>query len=173
MKIAIIYGTTTGNTQEVAELVKGHLGDLADEPVDVTDFDPPSVADYDALLLGIPTWHVGDMQDDWDDAATRFNIPEMKGLKVAMFGCGDQDGYPDTFGDAFGLLWDIIEPAGPELFGLWPTEGYTFDNSAGVRDDKFMGLMCDNDCQPDLTEERVKQWCALLKQELGVEVAQA
>lgn len=171
MLIGIVYGSTMGNTQRVAEQIKDLLGKHAADPVDVIDFNAKDIAKYDALLLGIPTWHVGEMQDDWVDAADRFNSPLLKGKKVALFGCGDQAGYPDTFGDALGLLWDIIEPAGPTLVGKWPTDGYSFDNSAGVRDGKFLGLMCDNDYQPELTDERVRQWVAQIKSELGLTVA--
>jgi len=168
MKIGIIYGSTMGNTQDVAERIGSLLGDVAAEPIDVIDFEPASLADYDAVLLGIPTWHVGEMQDDWVDAAEKFNNPAIAGKKVAMFGCGDQAGYPDTFGDALGLLWDIIAPAGPELIGRWSTEGYNFDNSHGVREGKFLGLMCDNDYEPELTDERVEKWVEQVKSELGI-----
>lgn len=167
MKIAIIYGSTTGMTQIVAGKIKERLGDLADEPADVSTFNPERIADYDALLLGIPTWNIGEMQEEWEDVAPKFLIPELQGKRVAMFGLGDQMGYPDTFGDALGLLWDIIEPAGPVLFGRWPTEGYEYEASAGERDGTFLGLMCDDDQQPELTEERLDKWCAQVLQELG------
>ncbi|MEL6797371.1 MAG: flavodoxin [Planctomycetota bacterium] len=171
MKIAIVYGSTTGMTQAVAEQIKDELGDAADAPYDVISFKPEDIAKYDALLLGIPTWHIGEMQEDWEDAASSFAVPEIKGKKVALFGLGDQGGYPDTFGDALGLLWNIIEPAGAELVGRWPTDSYTFDESVGVVDGKFLGLMCDEDQQPELTEERVTKWCAQIKQELGLDAA--
>lgn len=173
MKIAIIYGSTTGVTQRIAERIKELLGDVADEPVDVNSFDPPTMESYDALLLGIPTWNIGEMQEDWEDAAASFVIPELRGKKVAIFGCGDQGGYPDTFCDGHGLLWDILEPGGPELFGRWATEGYTYDASAGERDGTFLGLVVDDDHQPDLTDERVEQWCAQIKRELGLSAVSA
>ncbi|MEM1424033.1 MAG: flavodoxin [Planctomycetota bacterium] len=173
MKIGIIYGTSMGNTQDVAEQIKEHLGDAADDPIEVIRFDPPDIAQYDVLLLGIPTWHVGEMQDDWEDVAEQYNIPQMNAKKVGFFGCGDQAGYPTTFGDAFGHLWDIIEPAGPELIGRCSTDGYEFEESFGVRDGTFLGLMCDNDYQPELTDDRIAAWCKQLKQELGLETVDA
>ena len=166
MKIAIIYGSTMGNTQEVAELIKEQLGSRASDPVDVTRFDPADIVNYEALILGNPTWHIGQMQDDWEDAASNYHTPAMSGRVVALFGCGDQAGYPDTFGDALGRLWDIIEPAGPTLVGRWAVDGYSFEESAAVRDGAFLGLVCDNDSQPELTEERVEQWCQQLMLEL-------
>ncbi|MEM6312759.1 MAG: flavodoxin [Planctomycetota bacterium] len=168
MKIAIIYGTTTGMTLDIAEQIKQNLGDLADAPHDIGDFDPADIANYDALLLGIPTWDVGEMQYDWEMAMESFAVPELAGKKVALFGCGDQEGYPDTFGDALGLLWDGIQAAGPTLIGRWPTDGYNYDASAGERDGKFLGLICDEDNQADQTPERVTAWCEQIKQELGV-----
>ncbi|MEM1185349.1 MAG: flavodoxin [Planctomycetota bacterium] len=168
MRIAIIYGSTTGVTQRISQQIKDLLGDIAAEPVDVTLFDPRDVAKYDALLLGIPTWNIGEMQEDWEDAASGFLIPEIRGKKIAIFGCGDQGGYPDTFGDAHGLLWNILEPAGPALIGTWPTDGYEYDGSAAERDGRFLGLIVDDDHQPELSDIRVREWCEQIKRELGL-----
>ncbi|NRA56877.1 MAG: flavodoxin [Phycisphaerales bacterium] len=168
MKIGIIYGSSTGATEIVADHIKDHFGELASSPIEVYKFDPKGMEQYDVLLLGIPTWHIGEMQEDWEDAAEKFAIPQMKGKKVGLFGCGDQGGYPDTFGDALGLLWDIIEPAGPELIGRWSTDGYDYEASVGERDGTFLGLMVDEDHQPSLSNERIEKWCTQVKQELGL-----
>ncbi|MEM7808076.1 MAG: flavodoxin [Planctomycetota bacterium] len=174
MNIAIIYGTTTGQTADVAQQIKDQLGDLAADPIEVDNFDLATVGAYDALLLGIPTWDVGEMQYDWDMVADDFAGADLAGKTIALFGCGDQGAYADTFGDALGLLWDKLEPSGPKLVGRWSTDGYDYDASVGVREGKFLGLMCDQDCQPELTEERIRRWCEQLKAELeGAEVAAA
>ena len=36
---------------------------------------------------------------------------------------------------------------------------------------KFCGLALDDDCQPELTEQRIKDWCEQVKTELGLETA--
>ena len=168
LKIGIIYGSTTGATELVADNIKHHLGDLASSPIEVYKFEPKDIAQFDVVLFGIPTWNIGEMQEDWEDAAEEFAIPEMKGKKVGLFGCGDQGGYPDTFGDALGLLWDISEPAGAQLIGRWSTDGYDYEASAGERDGKLLGLMVDEDHQPSLSDERIEKWCVQVKLELGL-----
>ena len=52
------------------------------------------------------------------------------------------------------------------MHGLWSTEGYEHTASkAELADGKFCGLMCDEDNQYDLSEERAKKWVAQLKAE--------
>jgi len=52
--------------------------------------------------------------------------------------------------------------------GLWPNEGYEFDDSAALVGDKFLGLSLDEDNQSDLTPQRVEAWVSQLKEEFGL-----
>ena len=52
---------------------------------------------------------------------------DFTGKKVGFIGLGDQDGYPDNFLDALGIIWDVVEKNGGSLFGTWPTDGFEFD----------------------------------------------
>lgn len=167
-KIGIFYGSSTGNTRTIAELLHQELAGLADDPVDIADASLEDMMAYDVLLLGIPTWDVGEMQEDWAEVSEELPGLDWSGKRVAVFGCGDQNGYPENFGDALGLLWDLIEPKGAELIGLWPTDGYEFESSVALKDDKFLGMIADFENQEPLNEERVKAWAAQLKGELGV-----
>ena len=90
----------------------------------------------------------------------------VEGKKVAVFGLGDQQSYGDYFCDAAGELYDLFKAKGCHMHGLWSTEGYEhIASKAEVGDGKFCGLMCDEDNQYDLSEERAKQWVAQLKAE--------
>ena len=51
------------------------------------------------------------------------------------------------------------------MFGLTSTDGYEHTASKALVDDKFCGLMCDEDNQYDLSEDRSKAWVAQLKEE--------
>ncbi|MBX2810664.1 MAG: flavodoxin [Myxococcales bacterium] len=157
-EIGIFFGSTTGNTTDVAELIANELGDKSAEPVDIEKASPEDFDKYSVLILGIPTWNVGQMQDDWDKFLPQLAESNWAGKTVALFGCGDQEGYPDTFGDALYLLWEQIQPLGPRLIGQWPTEGYSFEDSKAVVDGKFIGLMTDAENQEGLTQERVQAW---------------
>ena len=47
------------------------------------------------------------------------------------------------------------------------TEGYEFEASKALVDENnFVGLGIDEDRQPELTEKRIKDWCALIYDEI-------
>ena len=170
MSIAIVFGSTTGNTEFAASMIKDELGSHVTLFEDVADIQPQDLLAHDVLLLGCPTWHIGELQDDWEIFLPEMNGLDLSGKKVAFFGMGDAVAYADTFLDAFGEMWDLIKNLGnPQLVGLWPTEGYDFEESKGLFDEKhFLGLGLDEENQDDLHEERVKAWVKQLRQELGL-----
>ena len=55
-KIGIFYGSTTGNTEMVAQEIQKLLGEELVDLHDVESADKISLNDYDFLLFGIPTW---------------------------------------------------------------------------------------------------------------------
>ena len=170
MSMAIFYGSTTGNTEEAAEKIRAELGDLVDHMGDIADSELDELTNYDVLIIGIPTWNVGELQFDWEDCVPRLKDLDFTGIKVALFGLGDSFGYPDNFLDALGLLWNEIKELGsPELIGKWPTKGYTFDESLGkYDDDHFLGLGLDEENESDRHDQRIKAWTTQIRHELGL-----
>ncbi len=171
MSLGIFFGSTTGNTEHIAELSSAEFGSAVSITANITDIEPSDLLKYDVLVLGIPTWNVGELQFDWEDF-----LPQMKGLdltgkKIAMFGLGDAFGYAENFLDALGLLWDELKHMGsPELVGVWPSAGYVFDESKGMFDDNhFLGLGLDEENESDMHEERIKAWTAQVRGELGLD----
>lgn len=161
-KIGIYYGSTTGNTQDVAEEIAKKLN------VDKADLHDVSKADtnyaaYDVLLFGSPTLGLGDLQDDWEYYIDKVKAADLSGKKVALFGCGDSSSYSDTFGDAVGKIYDAIKGKGCEFIGQVSTEGYTYDSSEAVVDGQFVGLLIDNDNESNLTDQRIALWTEDLK----------
>jgi flavodoxin I len=51
------------------------------------------------------------------------------------------------------------------MYGFTSTDGYNHSDSKALRDGKFCGLMCDEDNQYDLSEDRAKDWIDQLKKE--------
>ena len=170
MSIGIFFGSTTGSTENAAEMIKEEMGDAVTHMADVMDAHPKDLLDYDVLLLGISTWDFGSLQADWDDFLPEMTGMDLSGKKIALFGCGDYVTYPGHFLDAMGVLWAGLKQLGsPELIGIWPTKGYTFDVSKALHDaDHFVGLGLDEENEPDLHEERIKAWTAQLRAELGL-----
>ena len=83
--IAIFYGSSTGNTQDAAEKIKGELGDFVSHMADVVDSEPADLENYDILLLGVSTWNIGEMQEDWDTFIPNMSDLNLSGKKVAFF----------------------------------------------------------------------------------------
>ncbi|NJL19909.1 MAG: flavodoxin FldA [Leptolyngbyaceae cyanobacterium SM1_3_5] len=169
-KIGLFYGTQTGNTQTAAETIQKEFGgDSVVELNDIASASPDDFAEYDCIIVGCPTWNIGEMQSDWDGFySDDLDSIDFSGKKVAYFGAGDQMGYADNFQDAMGILEEKISELGGETVGYWSIEGYDFTESKAVHDGKFVGLALDEDNQSDLTDPRIKTWVAQLKREFGV-----
>ncbi|WP_250126545.1 flavodoxin FldA [Chroococcidiopsis sp. CCMEE 29] len=168
-KIGLFYGTQTGYTQTAAEIIQKELGGNSVVALhDISKAEPSDFEEYDYIIIGCPTWNVGELQSDWEDFYDELDNIDFTGKKVAYFGEGDSVGYPDTFQDAMGMLEEKISELGGETVGYWSTESYNFNESKALRDGKFVGLALDEDNQSDLTQERIKTWVAQLKQEFGL-----
>merc|ERR1719428_1546928 len=167
MGCGLIYSTTTGNTETVA----GYIADVTGlEAVDIGDLDGDSVAAFDGLIIGAPTWHTGADSERsgtaWDDFIYGdLESIDLAGKKVAIFGLGDSGGYGDNFCDAMDELATCFSGRGAEIVGSVSTDSYEFEESKSVADGKFVGLACDEDNQPELSEERVNAWIDQIKGE--------
>lgn len=171
--VGIFFGTSTGNTEDVADLLAAEFGDDAEGPFDVDTLEG-SVQDnfgkYDALIVGTPTWNTGADSErsgtGWDELYYG-PMQEFKldGKKVAVFGLGDQISYAENYADATGELHDVFQGLGCQMMGYTSQEGYEHEDSKSIRGDKFCGLLCDNVNQEELSEERVKNWVAQLRAE--------
>merc|ERR1711865_71078 len=82
---------------------------------------------------------------------------DLKGKKVAIFGLGDQGGYGDNFCDAMDELMTCFKGSGADIVGSWSTDGYDHMESKSVDGAKFVGLACDEDNQPEMSEDRPDQ----------------
>ncbi len=171
-KIGLFYGTTGGNTGDAAKRIQQALNELVPDTVeaifDVANTDVKKMLDYNALILGISTWNVGELQDDWNDAMKLLDEMDLSGKKVAIFGLGDQYGFSDTYQDAMGILAEKALERGAQLVGFTPITGHNFDASRAARDGKFVGLALDEDNQSELSEERIKAWAKQLQAEFGL-----
>lgn len=164
-KYGIFYGSTTGVTADVASRL-GKILDVAGEDIlNVADTAPARLGDYEVLLLGSSTWGSGELQDDWYDFVDGAQALDLKGKKIALFGCGDET-LSDTFCGAIGVLRDKLKDTGAEFIGEYPAGCYTFDDSEALTggDGRMMaGLALDEVNHPDLTDSRLEDWAEKLK----------
>lgn len=162
-KVGLFFGSSTGNTEAVSYQIKQEMDTHDGWEVDVHNIGastPEKLMEYDYLIMGIPTWNTGELQDDWDIFLPNFANMNMSGKKVAMFGLGDQNGYGYNFLDALGLLADEVMKAGAYVIGLWKSDTYQFEESKATIEDHFLGLGVDQEGQEEMTTNRIKTWVA-------------
>ena len=164
-KIGLFYSFNTRKTSIVAEKIAKELGEDKVDKINVEEIDEKQFLAYDNMILGSPTWFDGELPNYWDEFVPAIEDLDMKGKTVAIFGTGDQKGYPENFVDAIGILAELLESQGAKIVGETSTEGYHFECSRGVRDGKFMGLAIDQDNEAKKTNKRVKDWVAQIQEE--------
>ncbi len=160
---AIIYGSTTSNTSNVAKKILDSLGGENITLLDIGSLDLSSLSEYSNLILGTSTWGLGDLQDDWDSIISQFSKVDLSGKTVALFGLGDAASYPDTFVDGMGIIFEAVKDRGCTVVGQIPTDGIEFDASRAIVDDKFVGLVIDEDNESNKTKDRISSWVELIK----------
>lgn len=158
MQVGIFYGSSTGDTEKAALLIQKKIGVDKAMIHDIIESRIEDLLKYSFLILGISTWGIGRIQDDWEVFLPDLNNINLTGQKIALFGLGDQESYPDTFADALGILYDYIKPTGCSIVGEWPVDRYEFFHSKAIRNGKFVGLVLDERNQPELTEQRIITW---------------
>lgn len=169
--IGLFYGSSTCYTEMCAEKIQRYFHSLYDNEDNIVDiFNVADTAlsqmnNYSQLILGIPTWDYGELQEDWENHWDDIDSIDFKHKTVALFGLGDQIGYPEWFLDAMGYLHNKVLIQGARVIGYWPNQGYTFTGSQALSEDQsqFLGLALDDENQFNQTDERIAQWCEQLK----------
>lgn len=168
-KIGLFYGSTTGKTESAAEMIQAEFG--GESVVTLHEISEVQNSDFDQyqnIIIGSPTWDIGQLQADWDGYFEDLDNIDFSGKKVAYFGTGDAVGYGENFQDAMGTLEEKISELGGQTVGNWPTDGYDFETSKAVKNGKFVGLALDDDNQSELTESRIQEWVAKLRNEFSI-----
>ncbi len=164
VRIGVFYGSSTGNSEKVAEKIVQAFGADNAISINVEDAGTEDLDRYKYLIFGTSTWGIGDMQDDWEEFIETIETTGLKNKKVALFGLGDQEVYSDSFVDGMGKLYMQLKDK-TNIVGFWPQEGYLFEESIAMVGDKFVGLVLDEDNQKKLTDERIIIWVKMLQKE--------
>lgn len=171
-RVGLFYGSSTGYTEYVAFEIAKIWEATGQEPLQAVNIGDLKQAEtfleYDCLILGIPTWNIGELQDDWDILFPQLDSLDFTGKKIALFGVGDQYGYPFNFLDAMGILGNKLIERGAVLVGYWNDPHYDFTESIAFIDGRFMGLGIDELHQHKLTPERLNTWIPQVIQELAL-----
>lgn len=172
--IGLFYGSTNGDGATAAELIKTKIEKTGLVAVDLRDVAYTDLAEmerYRYLILGISTWNVGLLQDDWEFKFEQLDDIDLTGKLVALYGMGDQYGYPDTYVDAMGILSEKVIERGAEPAGFWAVDdSYELEYSKAVIDGVFVGLALDEDNQSDLSEQRIQAWVEIVLEDFGLAI---
>lgn len=130
-KVLIVFGSTTGNTEQVAEWISADLA-AQGHAVTLKNVVDATVAElggeYDLTLLGVSTW--GDeeveFQEDFEPFYEDLDAAKLKGAKVGLFGCGDSSS------EHFCGAVDLLEKKMEELEAVVVNEPLRIDGDPAV-----------------------------------------
>ncbi|MFA6701643.1 MAG: flavodoxin [Dysgonamonadaceae bacterium] len=160
--IAILYGSSGGNTESVAKRLNEILDGNADL-YDVANVKLDEIKSYPYYILGTSTTGIGDLQDDWEGFLPTFKKLDLTDKKIAIFALGDSGSFSSSFAQSMRILYDAVKDQ-VTVIGEVEDEGYTYDESDAVIDGKWVGLAIDEDNEYDLTEDRLQGWSKKLKE---------
>lgn len=115
-KTIIVYGSTTGNTEQLSSIVESALSSSGCETVrkNVRDISPEELSGYQTIILGCSTWAEGELQEDFISFEKGMEHVNLQGKKAAVFGPGDKN-YPQ-FCRAVDVLEQRLKSCGADLF---------------------------------------------------------
>ena len=110
IKIGLFYGSTTCYTEMAGEKIRDAINEsYGSDVVSIHDISLDSIqrmSEYSYLILGIPTWDFGELQEDWEEIWDDLDQIDLSGATVALYGLGDQIGYPKWFQDAIASIFE-------------------------------------------------------------------
>lgn len=165
--IGIFYGSSTGNSEAAAQQMQKEFGADVATIYDVSSAKGADIEKHSNIIFGCSTLEIGELEYDFEDFLPELKAANLQDKKVAIFGLGDQESYPDSFVDSIGIIYELLKEKGCQLVGKVSTEGYDYDESRGELDGQFLGLPLDEENQGDLTNERIKNWVEQLKKEFN------
>ena len=86
-KIGMFWGSNNGNQEEAAGFLKDYL---VEEGCEIDEFniastDPKKMLEYEKLIIGCPTWNVGELQDDWDSIFSSYKELDFSGKTAVSY----------------------------------------------------------------------------------------
>lgn len=163
MKTTILFGSNTGKTTYIANLIKNEFDNNVDlyniKDINASNLIEINKSDY--FVFGTCTWGIGDLQDDV--LAFDFKKLDLKNKKASIFALGDSQVYGFTFCDSIQKLHKILLNRKAIIVGEVDAKNYNFVSSKSIKNGFFMGLALDEVNESHLSMQRIKNWVANLK----------
>ncbi|WP_284139208.1 flavodoxin domain-containing protein [Virgibacillus sp. LDC-1] len=110
-KFLILYTSTTGSTEQMAEVMEAHLKanncEVEMQMIDFYRLRKESFTTYDAVLIGTYTWNNGESPYEMEDFLEELDRCDLSGPVFAVFGSADS--FYDTYGAAIDLVYDLLQ----------------------------------------------------------------
>jgi len=163
-KTGIFYSFNSIKTAKAAEKIIEEMGaDFRIVPVNAEELTEELFLSFKNLILGVPTWFDGELPGYWDEFVPALEDLDLKDKTIAIFGLGNQVEYPENFGDAVGIMAELVQKRGARLIGSTSTNEYVYESSKAEVEGKFIGLILDQETQPRLSKERITNWVKDIK----------
>lgn len=117
MKVALIYTTMTGNTEEIAKIlaeeVKKRSLDVKSFHIEFDDIMALDLRKYDAVLFGTYTWGDADIPFEVEDFYEDLTDEDLTGKVVGLF--GSCDSYYPHYGAAIEIMAKQFKSVGADV----------------------------------------------------------
>lgn len=117
MKVALVFASMTGNTEEITEIIAEKLKKLDVSynlfQIDLDDLMADDLMDYQAILFGTYTWGDGDLPYEIEDFYEDLEDVDLTGRIVGLFGSCDSF-YPN-YGTALDMMSERFQQIGAKV----------------------------------------------------------
>ena len=87
--MVFFYGTTTGKTEFVAEMIRDKFGGDIVTLHEFGSVENDDFAEYECLIIACPTWNIGELQSEREGFFPELDDIDFSCKKVAYLGTGD------------------------------------------------------------------------------------
>lgn len=154
-KIAIVYGSSAGATELIAEKIQAFFEYAA--LFNAKYVSTEVLKQYDFLIFGASTTGVGELQYDWKILLKSVKIMDFTDKKVAIFGLGNSTLFSTSFAESIFEIYEALVGK-VEIVGSVPIDGYIYEKSRAIVNGRFVGLALDEDNEYDETDTRLAAW---------------
>lgn len=166
-KTGIFYSFHSNKTAKISEKIIEFYGKENLDAINAEEVNEENFLKYDNYIIGVATWWDGELPNYWDEFVPAIEEMDLSGKKFAIYGLGDQKGYPENFNDGVGIFADLVASRGAEIVGFTSRDGYTYESSRAERGDQFSGLCIDQENQARLSKGRIEKWVDQLKKQFS------
>ena len=145
MNMLILYASTSGNTELMADAIADHLNlqghDVVIKSFDFDRIDVEDIPKYDAIFVGTHTWDDGELPYEVEDFYEEIEDVDITGKCFGVFGSADS--FYDTYGLAVDLMADQLKNLGAVVFPERLKVDLTPNDADIIRCQQFAESVCD------------------------------